>query len=397
MEQVETKIVEIGDLLEQLKTIYDEEMSKLPYHMNLIDELRVRANENAHSRILEKLLKQKTHNGEYEILTNFIDYLKSKKASFAAITIEKPQITQEKQRIDLWIRDNAYAIIIENKVHWASDQYKQLERYIDITKCNNKSDEQIFVVYLSPTYAKDPDEESWGRYFDSDIYKSRYLKLSFREDILTWLKENVLPNIRMKDVYLRSAIEQYIDHLEGIFSLRTINNNQMNMKLKKIIEEKLKLEGSVFSEKHSVVENVRRVLETYLTEEKTEVIKPIKEIENKIRMEFTQQHIRVESALDYYDIYILFKISGVEINCTLSFRLDSEKYQSGVYSFEKDKDKEGKIPNFLNPLFNNNMIEKDEEWYGYKELDKPEDAYVHFKKLVYAVIEEKKKWDNQNE
>jgi hypothetical protein len=68
------------------------------------------------------------------------------------------------------------------------------------------------------------------------------LKLSFKDDILPWLKNNILPNIRLKDKYLSSSIEQYIDHLEGKFSLRTMNN-RMNMELQEFIKGALGLNG----------------------------------------------------------------------------------------------------------------------------------------------------------
>ena len=42
--------------INKFKEVYDKEIQKLPYHINLIDELH--ANENAHSRILEKLLNK---------------------------------------------------------------------------------------------------------------------------------------------------------------------------------------------------------------------------------------------------------------------------------------------------------------------------------------------------
>ncbi|MDR1182864.1 MAG: PD-(D/E)XK nuclease family protein [Bacteroidales bacterium] len=218
---------------------YKKAAVKLPYHINLIDELR--ANENAHSRILAKLLQQKTSHKRFEILEGFIEYLTEKKTgTFHSIRIETPEITQETERIDLWVRDKTYAIIIENKIHYASDQERQLERYIDKTKEKGFSNEQIFVVYLSPR-REEPNEQSWGKY--KDEFKERYLNLSFKDDILYWLKEKVLPDVKLKDVFLRSAIEQYIDHLEGMFSLRTINN-KVNMELKEFIKNELGLNGT---------------------------------------------------------------------------------------------------------------------------------------------------------
>jgi hypothetical protein len=157
--------------------------------------------------------------------------------------VENPKITQEKEHIDLWIRDeNNYALIIENKIHRAKDQENQLARYIENTVADGFKEEQIWVIYLPPTDEKDPDEQTWGEYEEN--FKERYIKLSFRDDILPWLrkvKENVLSNIGQKGVYLSSALEQYIDHLEGMFDLRTINN-QMNMELQEFIKQELKIQ-----------------------------------------------------------------------------------------------------------------------------------------------------------
>ena len=223
--------------------------AKLPYHINVIDELR--ANENAHSRILAKLLQQEASHNRFEILESFIEYLTEKKmGSFNNIKIETPTITQETERIDLWVREkNKYAIIIENKIYYATDQDRQLERYIDKTKEQGFSDEQIYVVYLSPR-SEEPNEQSWGDY--KNKFQERYLNLSFDNDILAWLKEKILPNVKLKDVFLRSAIEQYIDHLEGIFSLRTINN-KMNMELQEFLKQELELNGTP-------VENITKLL-----------------------------------------------------------------------------------------------------------------------------------------
>lgn len=222
--------------LQRYEELHQKANAKLPYHINVIDELH--ANENAHSRILVKLLQQKTPYNRFEVLESFIEYLtEQKSASFFNIKIENPDITQETERIDLWVRDKTYAIIIENKIHYADDQERQLERYIDKTIEKGFRNEQIFVVYLSPRY-EDPDIQSWGKY--KDEFQEQYLNLSFNDDILLWLKEKVLPNVKLRDVFLRSAIEQYIDHLEGIFSLRTINN-EMNMELQKFIKQELGL------------------------------------------------------------------------------------------------------------------------------------------------------------
>lgn len=227
------------EFVEKYDELYRKLEYKLPYHINVIDELH--ANENAHSRILAKLLQQNANN-RFEVLESFIEYLSEQKSAlFYNIKVEDPVITQETGRIDLWIRDKTYSIIVENKIHYASDQDRQLERYIDKTKQKGYTSEQIFIVYLSPRY-EEPDEQSWGEYRDE--FAERYLNLSFSNDILQWLKDKVLPDVRHKDIFLKSAIEQYIDHLEGFFEFRTINN-KVNMELRDFIKQELGLTGSL--------------------------------------------------------------------------------------------------------------------------------------------------------
>lgn len=208
------------------------------YHLNVIDELYI--NENGHSRILTKLLQYKSENQEYEILNSFLEFVSQELRSerFGGIKVCQPEITCEKERIDLWIRDKDYAIIFENKIYNAADQDAQLCRYIEKTIKYGYQEDQIFVVYLSQD-GEEPDAQSWGGY--KNAFQHRYVNLSFRKHIFRWLKEQVLPNVRIKEAALRSALEQYIDYLEGIFDLRT-QNKEVIMELEKMIIEKLNLD-----------------------------------------------------------------------------------------------------------------------------------------------------------
>lgn len=210
----------------------------LPYHINVIDELHI--NENGHSRILTQLLKFQNANKEYEILQSLIKYLAniSKTSFFETLEIGCPEITQEIERIDLWVRGKDYAIIFENKIYNAADQDAQLSRYIEKTRQHGYKEDSIFVVYLSNS-GGDPDLQSWGEYKDN--FKDRFFNLSFRDNILYWLKNVVAPNVRHKDVFLKEAIDQYVDYLEGLFDLRTIQND-LNMEINQFITQKLKLE-----------------------------------------------------------------------------------------------------------------------------------------------------------
>ena len=109
---------EILRLTDKFAQKYRELLPKMPYNINVIDELHI--NENGHSRILTKLLQFKNQDGKYEILESLLKYIVNVAhcENFGKIHITKPIITQEKCRIDLWIRDKGYALIFENKVYY---------------------------------------------------------------------------------------------------------------------------------------------------------------------------------------------------------------------------------------------------------------------------------------
>ena len=243
--------LETLQLLETFEKKYNELLPKMPYNINVIDELHI--NENGHSRILTKLLQFKNQDGKYEILESLLKYIVNVAhcENFGKIHITKPIITQEKCRIDLWIRDSGYAIIFENKACDATDQEAQIHRYIERTIQENYTEEQIYVIYL-PSYEKEPTDQSWGSY--KEQFKDRYANISFRNGILYWLKNDVQPNVRQKDSLLLSAITQYIDYLEGIFSLRTINN-KINMDLQGLISEQILKDAKTPKEKIMILKN----------------------------------------------------------------------------------------------------------------------------------------------
>lgn len=231
------ELISLLELVNYYSGIKRQLEAKQPYHLNVLDELYI--NENGHSRILAKLLQYKSENQQYDMLESIIDFIsrETRMESFGSIKVNQPEITQEKERIDLWVRDKDYAIIFENKIYNAADQDAQLSRYIEKTKGYGYQENQIYVVYLSQNGEK-PDKQSWGSY--EKAFQSRSVNLSFREHIQRWLKEQVLPNIRIKEAVLRSAIEQYIDYLDGLFDLRT-QNDTINMELESVIIEKLNL------------------------------------------------------------------------------------------------------------------------------------------------------------
>lgn len=303
-------IIEAG---ESLYNKINEIRKKYPYDINVIDELHI--NENAHSRILCKILKYKNENGKYEFLTYLIKYIikNCKKDSFKDIVVRNPTITQEEGRIDLWIRDDNYAIIIENKFYNATDQAEQISRYINKTikdsSGNYINGDNIFVIYLSQS-GQEPESQSWGNY--KEAFCNRYVNLSFKTDMLDWLKNYVLPNVKYKEEFLRCSIFEYIDYIEGFFNLRERDKKMGN----EIHKEILKACGiSDSSDRKDCVKKLQEEINKL-----NEAISDINQLKEKYRLEifskwieeFTQEF---ESEFDKDPHYI----------ARLRFKVPSEK------------------------------------------------------------------------
>lgn len=310
-----------------IKLMRKEERS-LPYHMNVIDELHI--DENGHSRILLKLLQFKNEKGEYELLDSLLKYIKERNhiCQFSNIQIQQPEITQEKARIDLWVRDKktGYSIIFENKVYNARDQEAQISRYIDRTIEEKFDVSNIFVVYLS-SMGKEPDEQSWGGY--KEDFRDRYINLSFRDDIITWLKKSVLPNICHKEVYLYTAIMQYKDYLEGNFRLRTINKH-MNKKLKDFITNHFELDEyndsiAKIEELNKRMKDVNEVIEIYKNELRLCVFdewkQKVQELYPDLVCETKEKKLSVSFSLEGKPFVITINepIGKIGIHCQVNF------------------------------------------------------------------------------
>jgi hypothetical protein len=228
----------ILDLIKQFMTMAEERAKTLPYRINLIETLGG-AYETKNSKIIASLLRYKSPTGRFEILESLINYIASRSDAFRGIVVDNPSFTTEHCHIDIYVREaHKYAVIIENKSNEAGDQNHQLFRYIEIAINEGYTKEQIFVLYLPKVEEKDPEDQSWGSH--RETFKGRYVKLSWRNYILPWMKEKVLPNVRKKDIPLSSALEQYIDYWEGQFGLRGVES-EVKMEMKDVVIARLKL------------------------------------------------------------------------------------------------------------------------------------------------------------
>ena len=223
---VKTKFSHSINLLDKFSIVYDNEINKLPYRLNLLDDLST--NENAHSKFLIRLLQHQP------ALINFLTFInnESENFTFDVSIVKKPILTYEKLRIDGLIKENnKYAIIIENKIHNAVEQEHQIGRYINKCKSIGFSVEQIFVIYLTRTEKDGHSEQTWGNEYSLENFNKRYSKLSYKSKILPWL-ESYLATLSPKEDLIKSAVVQYIDHLKHFFNKKEIYS-KMNTELQK--------------------------------------------------------------------------------------------------------------------------------------------------------------------
>lgn len=353
----------INEFSKTIKMIYDVEFRKLPYHINILD--LIWANENAHSRIFTELLKQKSEKG-FEVLDSFFDYLHEINPNFN-FKPRNPVITSEKERIDLLIRDSNYALIIENKIHDAIDQDAQIARYYEKVRTFGYKMDQIYIIYLTRDENKTPAPSTW-MLDGCDYYEmlaDRFLPLSFKNNILPWLSDTVLPNCRIKDVYLKSAIEQYVDYLEGMFNLRKINE-KMNQELQKHIKTVLDLNTNPgenhtkLSKKFSELKKAEDQIGYLLQESEKECWQ---EWLFRLKTDYSDYEIvDYSNANKYPKVGVIFNYQGHKFSILIE-KENTIYYGIGRHDSSTELVKD--IKEFLKPILDDGFKESP-WWYGWK-------------------------------
>lgn len=356
---------------------YREKKNRLPYHINLLDELRF--DENAHSRILLKLLSYKEDNN-YPFLQSFLKYLG---CDFAKIKLRNARLINEKHRIDLLVIDKkeGIGIILENKIHGAIDQPKQILNYIERLRLNERIDyEGIFVLYLT----RNGDNPSLNSFPDSlkDLFKNRFIPISYRSHVLNWLKEKVLPVIKYKDIFLLSAVQQYIDHLEGMFNFRKIEK-KMKEELQSWLTNELFKENNISTEdKITLLKEKQNDAQRLLSHLKQIQIKIIQECfsnwEAAIKSKFPEKEIFSNSGNikkekeKYFYLGIKHKLSnGDEI--LIGIGKDDTSDEKPYYGITKRgfaaKEKNDNTISLVNNNFNTDVYKQTTNWYYWKQAD----------------------------
>jgi len=323
--------VELIGIASEIQNLFLEEIRKLHYGANLIDELH--ANENAHSRILRMLI---AYNGDntYPIFASFLKLIKKHCHYANDLTVCSPQFSNEEARIDVLIKefhsDRPYAVIIENKVCGAVDQEEQIQRYIEIVM-QNVSPDNIYVIYLTKDREKHVSEVSLtekakmvlGVTNDSS---GRYIPLNYKDDILPWLEREVLPNLPLKEELLASSIQLYIDYLKGMFNMR-----ENELPILQLIYTKMRQELDIQTINDTIslyekIEFLKTSVESILSEDIEKVLD--KHLYDPLQYKFPKCHI-YEKGTDI--THFFFKMSVLNWNkCQIVFTWDSKGQYLGI-------------------------------------------------------------------
>ena len=226
---------------------------------NLIEELHLdnkKMYENAHTRILGALLQYNDnqflnsflerfckgiyYQKKYNVVRVERQYKKTDNGWIAVETSEQKEgSTLCRPDCMIW-KKNHYVVIIENKINGASETNHQVDHYIeavladdDIFSTKDDIIKKIWVVYLGGDTSEMPSKNSLSNKYDkNDKYfivgkdesrsPGKHLSvISYKEDIIPWLQEEVLPQCPVGMMGLTGGLMVYIDYLKKRFEDNT--------------------------------------------------------------------------------------------------------------------------------------------------------------------------------
>lgn len=276
------KYLSLLDISDELTRIRNKPEYKKPYTINVFEWYN--SYEPTTSRAIAEILKFRDNNGAYPLFKLFVEKFLVEKG-FDPNWINNPIITAEKDRMDICIRDDNYAIIFENKVKGAVYQPNQLARYIN--KLNNIPNKQygeknIFIVLIpachknkiipksvwrlpnSEQQCVTKDKLCWCDYNESDwkeqwdikycesciqTFKEKYEPhtIVLQHKLSEWLITDCLKSVPIGETIFSSFIIQFADFLNLQYGTR--ENQKLKDEMEKYLREQL------FNEKKSNIDN----------------------------------------------------------------------------------------------------------------------------------------------
>ena len=235
-----------------------EERHRKGENYNLFSILNIERYELKHSALIANLLDPKgSHGCGDAFLRAFFEIaLKERAYPFEDCTLPHsyteyytgPIAGDTGGRIDILVKSSRYGLIIENKIY-AGDQDKQLTRYDNYGKETFGADGYL-LVYLT-LYGCDASKESTATKSAEEV---AYLRLSYAEDILRWLKQCV--RLANNKPLVRESLNQYIR------TIKQLTYQDMNPKnIQKIIDlavDHPEVVATLSSKRDAIAQGIRK-------------------------------------------------------------------------------------------------------------------------------------------
>lgn len=272
-----------SDLSNKYYNNFKEREKELPYWINLVEVMNLGyrgsgKNENGHSRFLYELFRY-TYNETHPIFNSFINRFTDRKGFKSKLGENKITVnntfSETGRHPDIYINqlgiydsDETISVVFENKIDYAEDRNKQMQDYI-IGMHNERNngniilDSNCYAFYLISDFASkrnDTAHDASGRQnvdkenvLNKLIPDKNYILLSYKEDILPWLKGESFPQ---KECYLTNNINLYIQYLNNRFKYLTDINDIILRSIKRIN----KMESLSLNELYSLQNGLEKLI-----------------------------------------------------------------------------------------------------------------------------------------
>lgn len=306
--------LDLLSLSNKVEIVSKEERAKMPFHLNLlVSALEGRMKETAHSRFLWELLRLP------KILESFANRFVPNHFSIS----EKYALNiPDKFRIDISLQTETDFFIFENKVNDAQEQCGQIYRYVNHALRNGFRADHIHVLYLNSDSHDMPSAFSLtkdGKCKEGIPDAVHVNVISYREEIVNWLEE-IYTNITDDEIYLKTAIFQYLDYLKEKFHISK-RYSTMNNKIQSLIKETLFTEDLNSLQRLNIISDTKGQIDRLKS-----YLEKLEEKEEAIRFQEWFDQLVIQYPVDEYDwvrdnpydIHIDFQYHGYNMSACLT-------------------------------------------------------------------------------
>lgn len=263
------RCLSLFSLSENVELIKKEEITQMPFHLNLLETaIEGKMKETAHSRFLWQLLRIKKILEHFT--NNFFNGIFSIKEKYRLNT-------PDKFRMDISLQTETDFYIIENKVNDAKEQCGQIFRYVQHALTKGFRPDHIYVLYLNSETHDAPSPYSTSKDGKEKVFIPKAVNItvvSYKEEVVNWLEE-IYQEISVGEVYLKTAIFQYLDYLKEKYHISK-RYSKMNSKIQSFIKEKLFTEDmdclqrlNVISDTKHQIDQIQAILDKLEKKEKS--------------------------------------------------------------------------------------------------------------------------------